>query len=120
MESILSVSTKETVKMLKHLYKLIILKTHLRVNIKRIKITIILGKHKRQTKIIVFWGCGSTLLKIYPKNGLLHILEKHILSINEPRGLTFDGSAKMERKYKTAQLRILNKRSYLILFLRGA
>lgn len=76
MDSILSVITMETVKMLKHLYKLIILKMHLRVNIKRIKTAIVLGKHKKQTKIIVFWGCGSTLLKIYPKNGLLHILEK--------------------------------------------
>lgn len=78
MDSILSVITMETVKMLKHLYKLIILKTHLRVNTKRIKTAIVLGKHKKQTKIIVFWGCGSTLLKIYPQKWFITYIRKNM------------------------------------------
>ena len=66
----------------------------------------------KQTKIAVvfFRGCGSTLLKSYQTNGLSSSLENHVLSINEPRGLTFDSGAAMKSKYKRSQLRILNQK----------
>lgn len=78
-----------------------------------------LAKHRQRKIVIVLscslsCGCGSTLLKIHQTNGLLTILENNVLSINEPRGLTFDNCAKMKSKHKRAQFRILNQRSYLI------